>query len=708
VPYIPQLEAVECGAACLAMVLAHHGHHAPLAEVREACAVSRDGVNALAILCAAENYGLKAEAYSTELEGLAQLPLPAILHWEFRHFVVLEKLDRHGGASILDPSLGRIRVDHEMLAKAFTGAVLVFVPGDALQPRPRQKQDLHQYRGMIRAHAGTLGQLVGLSLIVQMVSLLFPVGQQFLVDQVLVSRQESLLWGLAVALGLALAVQALLQYARGWVLDTLHTILDLRLLGDFMRHAAHLPAGFFFQRQPGDLLQRLESNRSLRSFVGSQVATAVLDAFLAAGYGVLMMVYHWQLGLLVVALGCGRALTQLFMRGQSQQVVAVELMAMSRAGGGLLESLSALETIRSVSAESVALRRWNDSVVTRANASLPRLGLENTTSQLNGLVSALGIAAVSAFAGYEVITGQISLGVFTALLTLQGLFLVSFSSLISGLEQWQHLGSHLVRLADVMDTEPEASGEQNANSLQGGIRLSGVGFRYSPSSPWVLREFSLEIRPGEKIAVVGTSGAGKSTLARLVLGLLIPTEGKIFFDGRELGQYDLGSLRSRMGVVLQNDNLLNDSVFNNISLGDPEIRSGQVRDAAQRSQIDHVIEALPEKYATRLGEDGMQLSGGERQRLCLARALVRQPAILLLDEATSALDAPTEARVHAGLASMGCTRIVIAHRLATVRDADRILVLDDGRLVQEGSYQSLSAVPGPFRNLLDALEQGHD
>lgn len=688
----------------MAMVLAHHGHHAPLSEVREACAVSRDGVNALSMLRAAESYGLRANGYSVEPEDLKDLPLPAILHWDFSHFVVLERLTRNGGVQIVDPAQGRIRISQESLAKSFTGAILTFEATGALHPCRRRSQNLRRYRRMMGAHAATVGQLVLLSFLLQIVGVGFPVAQQLLVDHVLVPRQESWLWGLAVALGLAALVQTTLQFARGWVLDSLQAVLDLRLLGDFMAHVVRLPLGFFLQRHPGDLLQRLESNKTLRSFLGTQVVTSVLDVFLILGYGALMMAYHWKLGLLVVGIGCLRALIQWVMRSLSRQVVAVELSAMSRAGSTLVESLDGLETIKSVSAEAVAVRRWSNHVVSRANASLPRLQLENTASQLTGLLSVIGIAAVSAVAGYEVIAGEISIGVFSAFLTLQGLYLTPFNSLIENLGHWQFLNSHLARLDDVMEAKLEPSGELDATGMRGEIRLEGLGYRYAPGSSWVLRGIDLHIRPGEKIAIVGPSGAGKSTLARVLLGMLLPSEGTVSFDGQDIRCYDLGKLRARLGAVLQETSLLNDTVSANISLNDPAYTPAQVKTAANLACVDDVIEALPRGYATRLGENGMQLSGGERQRLCLARALVGRPAVLLLDEATSALDAETEQRVHANLGSLGCTRIVIAHRFSTVRDADRIFVVDRGRIVQEGRFEELCLQPGLFRRLLVSLE----
>ena len=307
VPYIAQLDALECGAACLAMVLGFHGHHAALPDVRAACAVSRDGVNALAIIEAAQSYGLEAVAYSGELAGLSQIPLPAILHWEFNHFVVLERLHRQGGATIVDPARGRLKVSAEVLAKCFTGVVLTFAPTAALTQRRRRGPGLNRYRTLVREHRGSIVQVAVIALVLEVLSLAFPVGQQMLVDRVIVPHASSWLWGFGAALLLAALTQCALLLARGHVLSKLQITLDLQLLGTFMHQVVRLPVGFFLQRSPGDLLERLESNSALRALLGSQIAMSVLDIFLLLGYTILMVLYDWQLGLLVVAVGCARA-----------------------------------------------------------------------------------------------------------------------------------------------------------------------------------------------------------------------------------------------------------------------------------------------------------------------------------------------------------------------------------------------------------------
>lgn len=706
VPYIAQLDALECGAACLAMVLGYHGHHAALPDVRAACAVSRDGVNALTIIEAARSYGLEAVAYSAELAGLSQIPLPAILHWEFKHFVVLERLHSRGGATIVDPARGRLKVSPDVLAKCFTGVVLAFAPTSALTQRRRRRPGLGRYRTLLREHRDSILQVAMIALLLEVLSLAFPVGQQMLVDRVIVPHSSSWLWGCGVALLLAALTQCALLLARGQVLSKLQMTLDLQLLGGFMHHVVRLPVSFFLQRSPGDLLERLEGNSALRALLGSQIATSVLDIFLLLGYTTLMVVYDWELGLVVLTVGCARAACYVLMRSAHRRASASEATASSGTAAVLVESLSAMETIRSTCAESFFLRRWSDRVLDRCQSQRQRMELQNAGAQLTGLLNGLGLAIVCAAAGEAVISGQLSIGVFTAFITLQGLLQAPINNLVESLESLQHLGSNLARMDDVFDADPEHCGSDDASGVYGDIRLEQVGYRYSPGAPWSLCDIDIHIRAGEMLALVGQSGAGKSTLVRIVLGLLRPSAGAVSFDGRPLQSYDLEKLRRRIGVVLQEVEILNDTVLANITLNDPSITLAAARAAAQVACLDTVIEGLPLGYSTRMGEGGVQLSGGERQRLCLARALARAPSVLILDEATSAVDARTEERIHANLSRLGCTRIVIAHRFNTVRNADRILVMKAGRIAQQGTFGSLRNQPGLFQDLLAAEQLG--
>lgn len=705
VPYVPQMEMVECGAAALAMVLGYWGHHAPLPQVREACKVSRDGANAANILQAARRYGLESEAVKVEVEHIQNLPLPAILHWEFKHFVVLESISAKG-VHIVDPSIGRRFVSTSELRTSFTGVALVFAPDDGFIERKRRFPSLGRYLEILRSIRPSLVQLLGASLMLQAVGLIFPVASQVLVDQVLLPHYQPWLWGLALGLTLALVAKLLLRLLRSYVLQGLQNCMDKQLMEGFTTHLISLPLSFFLQRQAGDLMQRLESNSQIRDLLSSRSVSAILDVFLLLGYSSLMLAYHWPLGLLVLGLSTLRVMLLLAIRRRNQQLMTTELTVSGQESAILVEALGSLETIKASASEDRVLARWIPRLVRRANVTMERQKLAITSSQLMGILQGLASAALFWVGGREVLGERMTLGVFTAFLSLQGLFMVPLESMLTAITDLQFLTSHLLRLDDVMESAPEISGTVDPGRLRGFIELEGVSFRYAEGSPWILRDISISLQPGEKVALMGRTGAGKSTLARLLMGMLLPTEGTIRFDHQDLRTLDIQQLRSQLGVVMQETYLLDDTVRANIALRDPELPMDRVQWAAEIAHVHQVVNNLPKGYQTRLGENAKTLSGGERQRLCLARAVALEPSILLLDEATSSLDLETEARVHGNLAKIGCTRIVIAHRLETVKDADRILVLEGGRIAQQGTYNELSQQEGGFRETVLAMEAG--
>ncbi len=704
VPFQPQMEVTECGAASLAMVLAYHGHHASLPEVRQACGVSRNGANARSIVQAARNYGLDAKgAKLTDLSQLSQVPLPAILHWDFNHFLVLERLTKRG-IVVVDPASGRRTFGMEETGRRFTGVALILEPTAAFKPRPRSRPSLGRYKDLLKHSLPSLGQLLLASLTLQILGLAFPVANQLLLDRVVVPQQEAWLWGLAIGLGAALVGKALLMVVRSWVVQSLQAAMDLSLMERFMGHLLKLPMGFFLQREAGDLVQRVQSNTTLRNLFSSQSVSALLDAFLLLGYAGLMLAYNWKLGLVVLALGAVRVGILWALKDRNQQLMASELASAGREGGALVEALTGLETTKASGAGSRMVQRWMHRMVERVNSHLDRRRIEIDSSQAMVALQGITLAAVFWVGGREVLAHRMTLGVFASFIALQSLFMGPLESLLNAVNQLQYVGNHLRRLDDVLETAQEPSGTVVPERLQGGIEFQDVSFAYGPGAPPAVQNVSLTIHPGEKIALVGPSGAGKSTLARLLLGMHLPDGGTIRFDGRDLREMDLAQLRNQMGVVLQETFLFNDTVRANLCLNDPEIPMERLRWAARMACVDDVIEALPKGYDNGIGENGSSLSGGQRQRLNLARALAHQPAVLLLDEATSSLDLETEAKVHANLASLGCTRILIAHRLATVRDADRILVVHGGQIVQAGTYEDLAQQPGLFQGLVQAME----
>jgi ABC-type bacteriocin/lantibiotic exporter with double-glycine peptidase domain len=703
---VPQIETTECGAASLSMVLAYHGHHAPLSEVRQACGITRSGADALSIVRAARAYGLTAQGMRVEMEHLRQLAVPAILHWDFDHFLVLERVTATH-AILVDPASGRRVMTLDEVGRHFTGVALQLAPSPALKPRKRTRPSLGKYAEIFRRSLPSLAQVLLASLGLQVVGLLFPVATQILVDAIVVPHQPAWLLGLAAALGAAVLTKALLSLVRSFVVQGLRSVLDLTLMTRFLAHLVHLPLGFFMQREAGDLVQRVHSNTTIQNLLSSQSISALLDGMLLLGYAALMLAFDWKLGLLIIGFALLRVGLLVVVREKNQLAMSSELTASGREFGALLEALSGLETTKASGAESRMIQRWAHRMTGRINAALDRRKIGIAASQATVLLQGVGTALVFLVGGEAVVAQRMTLGTFASFLALQGLFMAPLESLLETVSQLQYVGNHLERLDDVLTTPLEPSGSEDPGRLSGTVDLTDVSFAFAASEPPTIQDVTVRIRAGEKIAIVGPSGAGKSTLARLLLGMHLPSAGRIAFDGRDLRALDLQKVRRQMGVVLQDTFLFDDTVRANLCLKDEELPLERLQAAARIACVDEVIAAMPEGYSSRLGDNGNVLSGGQRQRLNLARALVQEPAILLLDEATSALDLDTERRVHESLASIGCTRILIAHRLATVQDADRILVLQAGRIVQQGTYDELAAQDGLFRSLVEAKELAH-
>lgn len=701
VPYIPQMEMSECGAACLTMILASHGHHAPLAEIRNSCGVSRDGAHAFALAEAARTYGLDACGVALELDALTTIPLPAVLHWNFDHFVVLESVSQRR-ATIVDPAHGRLCVGLEQVARSFTGVAILFRRTPTFKRRPRPRPSLHRYRHICRTLIPSLAHILVASLLLQIVGLVFPVASQILVDRVLVPGQESWLWGLGVGLAAATAARTALLGARAWVIQGLQAALDIHLMTGFVKHLLSLPVSFFLQRNPGDLIHRVHSNAALRTFIGEQATSAALECLLLCAYSALMLAYDLRLGMLVLALSGVRSALHLGLRERARHGISRELAAAGREGGALFEAISDIETMKATGSEQHLVQRWSTRFAALVDASAYRRNLALGSTQAMLALQATTLGAVFLVGGEQVIAHRMTVGVFAAFISLHALFVVPLEAILRSLAHFQHVAGQLTRLDDVLETKPEPSGGADPGRLKGSIEVRGVTFRYGAEGSPTLSDVSLCVRAGETVALVGPSGAGKSTLARLILGLHSPSSGSILYDGKDLRTLDLLRVRRQTGAVLQECSLFDDTVLANMTMHDDALTSDALCNAARLACIDDVIASLPDGYDTRLNNNGTRLSGGQRQRIVLARILARVPAILVLDEATSALDRDTEKRVLKNIASLSCTRILITHRLEAVRHADRIVVIDNGRIVQEGTYKELAAAEGPFQGMVHA------
>jgi len=673
VPVLLQLNSVECGAACLAMILNYYGRKTRVAECRETCGVGRDGVSAQTIAKAARSFGLRVRSFSLEPADFGQLQLPAIVHWEFDHFVVVERWSpKH--VEIVDPAVGRRRLSAAEFEAGFTGVVLTLEPGIQFKPLGEKVQPTWRSYLVSILHtpgaAGLMLQIVGVSLCLLLFGLALPLFTKVIVDRVLPFRIVSVMAILGTGLIIVVVAQAVGSYLRAALLLYLQGRLDMRMMLGFFEHLLSLPFRFFQQRSSGDPLMRLGSNTMIREVLTSQMLSATLDGGLVVGYLAILLarspffgVVVFGVGLLQAALLLGTS-RRLRDTRRLRDLTQRDLAAQSVSQSYLVEALSGMATLKASGTEDQALDHWSGLFANELNASLRRGHLSAILDTAMTTLRTLSPLLLLWVGTFQVLHGAMSLGTMLGLIALATAFLGPLSSLVSNAQRVQLVAAHLERIADVVEAEPEQGLElvQDAPRLSGRIELKNVSFRYDPNAPLVLRNISLTIEPGQKLALVGRTGSGKSTLAMLLLGLHISTEGEILYAGIPLQRLNYRGLRSQFGVVLQEPFLFSGSIRQNIAFGNPDLGLAQVVEAARMAAIHEDIAAMPMGYETKIAEGGSGLSGGQRQRLSLARALAHDPAILLLDEATSHLDVMTESVVEQNLGRLACTRIVIAHR----------------------------------------------
>ena len=696
-PTILQMEAVECGATALAIVMAYYKRFVPAEELRLACGVSRDGSKASNVVRTARNYGFNAKGIKREPGTLHDVPLPFIVFWNFNHFLVVEGFGP-GRVYLNDPASGRRSVTVEEFDHSFTGVVLALEPGPEFKRGGEPPDILVALRSrLVGAHSAlTYLFLAGLAMVLP--GLVVPVFTKVFIDEVLVQHFENWVRPLLLGMVLTMLLMGALSWVKSYYLARFRTVLGVTTASRFFWHVLRLPIVFYAQRSAGEVAGRVAINERVAGLLAGQVAEAVLNVLMVVFYALLMFFYDWVLTLVGVLTAVGNIA---FMRYISRrQVEANQKLAIDSGKliGASMNGLRLIETLKASGLEGDFFAKWSgyQSKVMNGMQSIGATSLWLGTvppflTTLNGVL-VIGIG------GLRVMDGHLSMGMLVAFQALMAGFTGPINQLVGLGSQIQELQGDMNRLDDVLKykLDPRAGGELAAPppedmppKLNGSLELRNVTFGYSPLDPPLLKDFSLTLKPGDRVALVGPSGCGKSTISKLVLGLYEIWEGEILFDGRKRDEIPRDVLVNSLALVDQDITLFSGTVRDNLTLWDDSIAEADVIQAAKDAEIHSIIAARPGSYDSRVGEQGGNFSGGQRQRLEIARALATNPSILVLDEATSALDPVTEQHIDANIRARGATCLIVAHRLSAIRDCDEIIVLNRGQVVQRGTHDEL-------------------
>ena len=711
------MESVECGAAALAMVLGYYGRFVPLEELRAVCGVSRDGAKASSVVAAARHYGLVARGLQAETSVLREMQLPAIIFWAFQHFLVVESIGKRWGKQrvrINDPASGPRWVDLAEFDSGFTGIVLTFEPGPDFTRgghRTRVTQALLSRR-ISTGRALPLVLLASLLLVVP--GLITPAFYGFFVDRVLPSASSGYLGPLLGAMAAAAATTLLLTSVQ------LHYLLRIELRTSmvssarFFRHLLRLPIDFYMQRQPAEVSKRVSANDTVAEILSRDLATTVVNLILVVFYAGLLVHYDLILGLV----GVGMAALNIVVLRQVARVRTDAVAALRADRGKLMtatfNTLNLIETVKATGAEPDAFARWAG-FQAKVITGKQRLGTPTALlTAVPPLLAAADSGLVLLFGGLRAVDGTISIGILLAFQTLLSRMSLPVTQLTDLGERLQDITADLNRLSDV-EQYPVASvftrelapgAAADTARLEGRLEFDKVTFGYTPLGPPVISELSFSVVPGSRIAVVGGSGSGKSTVGRLTVGLFEPWSGEILLDGRPRADLSRAVVASSVAYVDQDPCLFDGTVRDNLTLWDDATPDDAVVAALRDAELFNMITARPGGVNSLVAEGGRNFSGGQRQRLELARALVGNPSLLVLDEATSALDPETERIITDNLRRRGCASLVIAHRLSTIRDADEILVLSKGKVVERGRHRELMELDGHYAALLGSAQVG--
>lgn len=706
VPMIMQMEALECGAASLAMIMAYYKKWLPLSQVREDCGVSRDGSFASSILKAARNYGMTAKAYKYTVPKIkARAKFPVIIHWNFNHFVVLDGF-KGDKAVINDPARGIVEVSAEEFDHSFTGVCLQFTPGEKFEPSGRPTSLVEFLGGHLNGMKKPLLLIMLTATLAAIIGIVNPVLSRIFMDDILTGKNPDWLGPFNLIL-----IALVIYWTTVLIIQSVYFLKVKGKIGisantKYMWHTLHLPMKFFSQRMSGDLSNRQNLNDQIAETLVSQLAPIAINIVLLVFYLIVMFVYSPLLasvGLVTIAINLW--VTKIISQ-KRMNVTRVQMRDLSKMQSATVSGIQMIETIQAAGAEEAYFERWSgfQASVNKSKADFAKIN--QYLGMLPSLVQQFSSIVILSLGIWMIMTGRFTVGMLMAFQAFLNSFLTPVNTLLTAGQSIQELRTSMERIDDVMDYERDVHEDteipetEEYEKLKGNIEIKDVTFGYSKVAAPLIENFNLSIKSGEKIAIVGGSGCGKSTLSKLIAGLYEPWSGEILFDGKKRTDIPRSVFNGSLAVVDQDISLFEDTISNNIKMWDSTIEDFEMIMAARDADIHEDIAVKKNGYDFMIAENGKNLSGGQRQRLELARVLALDPMIVILDEATSALDARTEGKVIQSIKMRGVTSIIVAHRLSTIRDCDKILVMSEGKIVEQGTHDELMQMDGYYTKLI--------
>ncbi len=708
-PTVLQMEGVECGAAALAIMLGYHGRHVPLEKLRVACGVSRDGLKATNIMKAARSYGMTTKGYAKSVENVKKMKMPVIIFWNFNHFLVLEGFTKDR-VYLSDPAQGRYHVTHQEFNDSFTGVVINMVPNENFEKGNEKTGMIPSLGRRISNSKLSLVFIVLASLFLVIPGLIIPSFTQIFIDQFLINSRESFVMPLLLAMGGVFVIHSLLIFIQQYYLLRLETKLALTTSSKFLWHILHLPTSFFTQRSSGDVSNRVSLNDKVARLLSGDLANAALNMVVVLFYALLMFSYDiWltTIGICIAAINVIALQVVSRARKDSNRRLVNEN---GKLMGNTMSGISMIETLKSSGREGDFFTNWSGYLAKVMNAQQELGWLSLRLNVIPPLLMSINTTIIMCVGALRVMDGDMTLGMLVAFLYLMNNFISPVNQLVAVGSLLQKTQGDMDRIDDVMNYEVSEEfaredislEDTDKNKLIGSLELKNVSFGYTPTMPALIENFSIKLEPGSRVALVGGSGSGKSTVARLVSGLYEPWEGKILYDGKQRSELPRQVLNNSMAVIDQDIMMFRGSIKENLSFWDKTMPEHNIIQAAKDAQIHDVISARAGSYDSAVAEKGTNFSGGQRQRMEIARSLALNPSILIMDEATSALDPKSEKIVMDNIRRRGCTCLIVAHRLSTIRDCDEIIVMKFGKIVERGTHEELLAKQGLYSELISS------